>query len=107
MSSKEYRESLRTFYYLLSKAREATAGACVMEIPDVVSKLMNAKSFLFNWLGRDKLARGLWGRSFETEIVKVEKLLWKVKDYGDRLEPDRILCDVLNKILEHERNCTV
>lgn len=107
MSSKEYRKSLRTFYTLLSRAREATAGCCVMEIPEVVSRLADAKSFLLDWLSRDEMARLAWGRSFETEIIKVEKLLWAVKVYGDRLEPDRILCDVLNRILEHERNCAI
>jgi hypothetical protein len=80
-------------YSLISKARESCAGSNVQEI-DIVKRLLNEA---IAYCSKDSIGLLTLG-----ELNRAKYLLDKVKDYGDRLVPDIILCDILNKMLKDE-----
>jgi hypothetical protein len=86
----------KELYRLISDAREACAGCCVKELPEVMNLVNEVLKYL-----QDKLFAAKEIEQWELLNV-VKKLLQNVKEYGDRLEPDQILCDILNEMLEDE-----
>lgn len=93
---------LADVYSKLKSARETVAGCDYQDLPVTIEKVkealnsmttafsearFNAKDCgtLLGWVNRTILAKGI---------------LERAKEYGDRLEPDRILCDVLNEMLK-------
>jgi len=73
---------------LISKAREACAGSNVKSFRDVNILIGKAYGFAYQV------------RCYEIakQLLEISNLVSQAKNYGDRLEPDRRLCDILNGI---------
>jgi len=83
------RSQLLQLRRLLSIDREACAGSNVKPILRVRSMVGST----LIWAHCHNIPM-----EFIREITKARNLLIEAKDYGDRLEPDRILCDLLNRL---------
>ena len=81
----------KKLYRLISKARESCAGSSVKDIQEVIELNKAALQYAV-FIGAD--------RSIQDSLSRVDGLLREAKDYGDRLEPDNILCSVLNQMLK-------
>ena len=79
---------LRELRMAVSAARESCAGSSVKELPIVRTLVSNAckiaKKFRYNLIGH--------------RLYVIWLLLVNAKDYGDRLVPDNLMCDILNEI---------
>lgn len=85
---------LREVYSKISKAREATAGCEVLDIPQVLERLDEAIEMCGTFRDEGNLG---W---VQITLGEIRKEIKKVKVYGDRLKPDRELCDILNAMLK-------
>jgi len=84
----EDQEILRELRSKISRAREACAGSHVQPIPRVVDFLTEAISYAMEN-----------GFGFVADIlVRVKQVVERAKVYGDRLEPDQKLSDILNRL---------
>jgi hypothetical protein len=97
---------LREIYSILQSARESVAGCQVQDLPVSIERVVNARMFMSNILehfGEDKTASFHGYATFlgwKHKVAAAERLLKQAKNYGDRLGPDRMLCDVLNEMLK-------
>jgi len=80
---------LKEFYNLVSTAREMCAGSNVKELKEVCRAIRQAILYGYTYYMRDDYLKRL-----SEAVTKLEE----AKEYKDRLEPDRILCDILNEI---------
>lgn len=88
----ENNEKLKEFFRLVKEARESCAGSNIKPIGLVEAKVRIAKLDAF------KLGYG----NYEVLLNRAIRLLRKANPdvYGDRLEPDEILCQICNELLE-------
>jgi hypothetical protein len=85
---------LRMVYTKISSAREATAGCEVLDIPQVLERLDEAIEICGTFRDMGNLG------AVQITLGEIRKEIRKVKVYGDRLKPDRELCDILNEMLK-------
>jgi hypothetical protein len=85
----------KELYRLVSLAREACAGSKVQDIPIVLRLVEIAEDYITNHYPRSSLEF-----SFRAILKTVYKNLEDSTDYGDRLGPDQMLCDILNEMLK-------
>jgi hypothetical protein len=86
-------------YSKLKSARETVAGGNVQDLNSTILKVREAIYFMAEklaHLGFEDLGVVL---GWNNKIILAKGLLERAKTYGDRLVPDRILCDVLNEML--------
>ena len=76
-------------YVLISRAREACAG-CSVEDKEKLRQLTKTALQYAVFIGAEK--------SIQDRLIKAYELIVKIEEYGDRLEPDNILCDILNEM---------
>jgi hypothetical protein len=78
-------------------ARESCAGSCILPIKDVIKLVDNAMVYIANTYGGGNAEYSL---VYALEAIKRD--LEQAKEYGDRLKPDNILCEILNQMLRDE-----
>jgi len=88
----ENNEKLKEFYRLVKKAREACAGAASVEpFSNVIYKVSQAFYYgVSNHMSTVHLDK----------LIGSKRLLQHAKEYGDRLRPDELLCEVCNELLK-------
>lgn len=74
---------------MVSRAREMCAGSNVQSVSKVRKAVEEAILFGAN--------NGIL-RDYLVLLAHVDTLLSELREYKDRLEPDTILCDILNEI---------
>jgi len=86
------KENLRKFFQLVKEAREMCAGSNVKPLGLVEAKVRIARLDAF------KLGYG----KYESKLNGIIRLLKKAKpdEYGDRLYPDELLCEICNELLK-------
>jgi hypothetical protein len=84
-------------YRLISSAREACAGGDYKELPEVISLVQEAMDYVNRAYGYDR-----WTKEFTiwAALRTIKERLEVAKDYGGRLLPDQMLCEILNGMLE-------
>lgn len=85
------KENLVKFYQLVKEARESCAGDSIKPFKFVIHYLNKALRY-----GSEHSMSSV----YLERIAKAKGLLVNAKDYGDRLEPDDILCQVCNELLK-------
>jgi len=98
---------LREVYSKLQSARESIAGGNVLELSESLKRVNLALLELvflesrcnLNGHSLDQLVTLEQVRIWLNKAIMAKSLLENAHDYGDRLAPDRILCDVLNEML--------
>ena len=105
------KKTLREIYSVLQSARESVAGCQVQDLPVSIERVVNARISMTKVL--EHFGDGTmictpstpfcsYGTFLEWKhkVAAAERLLKQAKNYGDRLGPDRMLCDVLNEMLK-------
>jgi len=91
---------LADVYSKLKSAREMVAGGNYQEFPIVIDKVKEALGFMSEEFAKCEFSECCTVLDWTNRILYAKILLEEAKEYGDRLEPDRILCDVLNEMLK-------
>lgn len=98
------KEDLRNVYNDLKAAREKVAGDNIQEPEIILAALKPAITGLINLhkklCGVHDYRNIGWVHVFISKVTMAKGLIENIKEYRDRLEPDRILCDVLNEMLK-------
>jgi hypothetical protein len=96
---------LREIYSILQSARESVAGCQVQDLPVSIERVAKARVSMTTAL--EHFGDGVtpfcgYGTflAWKHKVAAAERLLKQARNYGDRLGPDRMLCDVLNEMLK-------
>ena len=90
----------QAFFDALTACREMVGGSNVQEDDKIVlNKLAEASAIL-------RVDGDLWER-FHSRLVAVRYIIQSAENYEERLEADAILCDVLNEMLNDEKESAV
>jgi len=91
---------LADVYSKLKSARETVAGGNYQEFPIAIDRVKEALGFMSEEFAKFDLKYYGTVLSWVNRTILAKGLLERAKEYGDRLEPDRILCDILNEMLK-------
>jgi len=84
---------MNKLYYYINRAREATAGSNIQDKETLLKYAKEALQYAV-FTGADI--------TIQNKLIQVYELIINIKEYGDRLKPDNILCDILNEMLKNE-----